>query len=75
MPPRISLTQVLQARQRRAGSPRESFATQSGSAISVRPSATKSALPEAIASAATSGSPSRPTAITGTVTFVLISAA
>ena len=65
-PPRISLMQVLQARQRRIGSPRRSFSTHCGSAISVRPSAMKSALPSSTAAVAVAGSPSRPTAITGT---------
>jgi hypothetical protein len=74
-PPRISLTQVLHARQRRAGSPRRSLFTHSGSAISGRPSATKSALPPATAAAAVAGSPRRPTAITGIFTCVFISAA
>ena len=44
-PPRISSTQVLQARHRRIASPRRSFSTHCGSAIKLRPSATKSALP------------------------------
>ena len=74
-PPRISSTQVLQARQRRIGSPRRSFSTHCGSAIRLRPSATKSTLPLATAAVAVAGSPSRPTAITGTRTACFTSAA
>ena len=44
-PLRMPSTQVLQARQRRIGSPLRSLLTHCGSATSVRPSAMKSALP------------------------------
>ena len=74
-PPRISLMQVLQARQRRIGSPRRSFSTHCGSATSVRPNAMKSVLPSATAAVAVAGSPSRPTAITGTLTAFFTRAA
>ena len=70
-PLRMPSTQVLQARQRRIGSLLRSFSTHCGSATSVRPSAMKSALPLSTACVAVAGSPSRPTAITGTFTCCL----
>src|SRR5262249_42101917 len=70
-----SLRRVLQARQRGIGCSRRSFATHCGSAMRVRPSATKSVFPAATAWVAIAGSPRRPTAITGTRTIVLTAAA
>ena len=74
-PPRMPSMQVLQARQRRIGSSLRSLSTHCGSATSVRPSAMKSHLPLATAAVAIAGSPSRPTAITGTSIAFFTSAA
>ena len=55
--------------------PSSTLIGQSGSAISARPSSTRSASPSATTFAASSGSSSRPTAITGTFTARLTAAA